>query len=481
MRLGVILKYIGMVLLLDSAFMLIAAIISYFNGVDSAFSPLILSFLLTAVLGIFPTVFVRKAHQINTKEGYCIVTGAWLVSCVVGMFPFLLWGGEFSFVNAWFESVSGFTTTGATILNDIEALPKGLLFWRSATHWIGGVGVVMFALIILPSLGKTRMTLSSVELSPLAKDNFKYRTQKIVRILLYVYVGMTLLETILLRVAGMGWFDAINHSFSNISTGGFSTRNLSIGAYNNVWIEFVVTIFTFLSGIHFGLIFATIIGSKNNMFRSEVFRYYFLCVFIGIIGITVSLWSSGTYDTIWESLRHGAFQAVSIITTTGFATADTNTWTPFAIAILMLFTIQCACAGSTSGGLKADRVLLAFKVIKSKVKQQQHPNAILRVKLNGVVQEESVINFAMLYVVIYIMFIFAGALINTAAGMDFISGISASASCMSNVGPGFGEIGSLNNYAGLPTFSKITSTALMLFGRLEVFGLIQLFLIKWWV
>ncbi len=222
-RLGIISKYIGMVLLLDSAFMLLAALIAYINGMDSGLGPLFLSFVLTAVLGAFPMIFVGKTNKISSKEGYVIVTGAWLLSCFVGMFPYLMWGGEFGILDAWFESVSGFTTTGATILNDIEALPKSLLFWRSSTQWIGGMGVVMFALTVLPSLGKTKMTLSSVEISPLAKDNFKYRTQKLIRILLYVYIGMTLTETVLLRVAGMGWFDAVNHSFTTVATGGFAT------------------------------------------------------------------------------------------------------------------------------------------------------------------------------------------------------------------------------------------------------------------
>lgn len=481
MRPGVILKYIGAVLLLNAVFMLAAALISYFNGIDSGFGPLALSFVLIAILGAFPLIFVRKTEQISSKEGYVIVTGAWLLSCFVGTFPYLLWGGEFSIANAWFESVSGFTTTGATILTDVESLPKGLLFWRSSTHWIGGMGVVMFALAILPAMGRTRMTLSSVEISPLAKDNFKYRTRKIIQILLFVYIGMTAVETFFLKLAGMDWFDAVNHSFSSIATGGFSTRNLSIGAYDNQLIETIITVFTFLAGIHFGLIFATLIGSRNNVFRSEVCRYYFLCTVAGVIAITASLWASGIYGSLAESFRYGLFQSVTIISTTGFATADTTLWTPFAMMVLLFFTLQCACAGSTSGGIKADRILLAFKVIKTRIRQQQHPNAVFRIKMNGVAQEDSVINFAVLYIVVYILFIILGTLVNTAAGTDFITGLTSSAACMGNVGPGFGEVGSMSTYAGLSAVSRFASTALMLFGRLEVFGLIQLFLMKWWV
>lgn len=481
MRTGLIFKYIGGVLLLDSAFMLVSAAISWLNGMDSGFTPLSLSFLLTALLGAFPFIFVNRKEQINAKEGYIIVTGAWLMSCLVGTFPYLLWGDNFTFTNAWFESVSGFTTTGATIINQVESLPAGLLFWRSSTHWIGGVGVVMFALAVLPAIGRTKMTLYSVELSTLAKDNFRFQTRKIVGILLFVYVGMTAVETVLLRIAGMNWFDAVNHAFSTISTGGFSTKSASIAYYDNTWIELIIVFFMFVSGLHFGLIFSTVRGNKNNVFRSEVARYYFLSVTIGIAMMAFSLWHSGIYNSLGEALRYGMFQGVSIITTTGFAGADTNLWTPLCMVVLTFFTFQCACAGSTCGGIKCDRVLLAFKVTKNRIRQQQHPNAVLRTKLNGVTQNDSTINFAMLYIVIYLFFIFMGTLVNTACGTDFVTGFTAAVTCMGNAGPGFGGVGSMETYEHLPALMKWSSSALMLFGRLEIFGLIQLFMLKWWV
>ncbi len=481
MRTGLVLKYIGVVLLIDAAFMLLSAGISWLHGMDSGFTPLFLSSLLTAILGMFPILFVRRKEQINAKEGYCIVTGAWLLSCFVGTFPYLLYGGEFNLINAWFESVSGFTTTGSTILTDIEALPDGLLFWRSATHWIGGIGVVMFALAILPSLGKTKMTLYSVELSTLAKDNYRFQTKKIVYILLFIYMGMTAMVLVLLRMAGMDWFDAVNHAFSAISTGGFSTKNTSIAYFDNVWIEVILLVFTFISGLHFGLIYSTLTGSRNNLFRSEVARYYFLCTAAGVVIITLSLWLSGTYDSLASAIRYGLFQSITVLTTTGFATADTTLWTPLTTAILFFFTLQCACAGSTAGGIKCDRILLSFKVLRNRIRQQQHPNAVMRIKLDGVTQEESTINFAMLYIAVYFLFVILGTLINAACGVDFITALTASATCMGNVGPGFGEVGSMASFAAIPGVMKISSTALMLFGRLEIFGLIQFFMIKWWV
>lgn len=222
MRVDVVLRYIGVVMLFIAMFMLLSAGISYLSGMDSAFYPLLLSSLLTALLGAFPLIFVGKREQITNKEGFCIVVGAWLVACVVSMFPYLIWGGEFSLVNAWFESVSGLTTTGSTILNDVEALPRGLQFWRMSSTWIGGMGVVMFALVVLPSMGRSKMMLSNVELSTMAKDNYRYRSQIIVQILLVVYVGLTVLSTVLLKMAGMNWFDALCHAMSA------STRRLTL-------------------------------------------------------------------------------------------------------------------------------------------------------------------------------------------------------------------------------------------------------------
>ena len=209
MRLQVVIRYIGMVLLVLAAFMLLSAGIPYASNVDTSYSPLVMSSLLTLLMGCFPLIFVPRTDRISTKEGFCIVVGSWIVACLVGMFPYLMWGGEFTIINAWFESVSGFTTTGASILNNIEGLPRGLQFWRMSTSWIGGVGVVMFALVILPSIGKSKMMLSNVELSSLAKDNFKYRTQTVVRIVLLIYVVLTIVTTVALKLGGMCWFDAV--------------------------------------------------------------------------------------------------------------------------------------------------------------------------------------------------------------------------------------------------------------------------------
>ena len=480
MRLQVVIRYIGMVLQFIAAFMLASAMVSMLNGYDSSYYPLLLSAFLTALLGLFPLIFVDKAEELSTKEGYGIVVGSWLVACIVGMFPYLIWGGEFSFINAWFESVSGFTTTGSSILNDIEALPKGLLFWRASSAWIGGIGVVMFALVILPSLGKSRHMLSNVELSTIAKDNFHYRSGAIIRILIFVYVGLTLITTLLLKYNGMGWFDATTHGMSACGTCGFSTKNDSIAFFDSVSIEGILIGAMLLSGIHFGILYATITGRKNNIFRSEVVRTYIGMLAIVSIVIAISLFSSGTYSSFGESIRHSTFQVVSISTTSGFATADTNLWTPLAMVLLMFCSVICACAGSTSGGMKVDRLLISTKVIRNRIKLQQHPNAIIRTKVDGVVQDDSVLSLIMTFIVAYIMLVLIGTIIYTMFGCDLATGFSASIACISNVGPGFGEVGSMDNYADMPVILKLNSTLLMLIGRLEIFGFIQLFFMKSW-
>lgn len=480
MRLDVVLRYVGVVMLFLAFFMLLSAGISYVSGMDSSFYPLLLSSLLTALLGAFPLIFVGKCDQITNKEGFCIVVGAWLVACVVSMFPYLIWGGEFTLVNAWFESVSGLTTTGSTILNDVEVLPRGLLFWRMVSTWIGGMGVVMFALVVLPSIGRSRMMLSNVELSTMAKDNYRYRSQIVVRILLVVYIGLTAVSTVLLKLAGMNWFDALCHAMSACATSGFSTKNASVAYFNSPAIDTILTFTMITAGIHFGLIYATVTGKRNNIFRSEVTRWYLGMLFGGGVLIAISLFAAEIYPTFSASFRHAMFQFASLVSTTGFATADTNTWTPFAIILLIFGSLVCACAGSTAGGIKVNRLVLSGKMLRARLRQQQHPNAVIRIRLDGMIQENEVMYSVMVFIVTYLMLVLAGTIFGTLLGIDLTTSFTGSVASMGNVGPGFGEVGSMDNFSALPTGFKLSNTLLMLLGRLEIFGLIQIFFIKWW-
>ena len=480
MRVNVVIRYIGLVLQFVAAFMLLSAVVSMLNGYDSAYYPLLLSSFMTALLGTFPLFFVERVDEIKTKEGYAIVVGSWILSCVVGMFPYLIWGGEFTLANAWFESVSGFTTSGASILNDIEFLPRGLLFWRSATAWIGGMGVVMFALVVLPSMGKSRHMLSNVELSTIAKDNFHYRSRVILRLLVTIYAGLTIFTTLGLKYAGMTWFDAVTHAMSSCATCGFSTKNLSVAFWDSPIIEGIMMLAMTLSAIHYGILYATFTGRKNNIFHSEVVRMFITMMLLVAVIIAISLFVANIYPSFLTSLRHAAFQVVSITTTSGFATADTNTWTSLAILLLMFCTVICGCAGSTSGGMKVDRLLIASKVIRNRMQIQLHPNAVIRTKMDGIVQDEKIQSLVMTFIVSYIMLTIIGSVVYAMFGYDLLTSFSASIACISNVGPGFGEIGSLDNYSELPAMLKLCSTLLMLIGRLEIFGFIQLLFIRHW-
>ncbi len=480
MNRGLVIRYTGLVILLNAFFMLISAGIALADGFDTGFYPLLLSFIITAIIGSFPLIFVPKQNQITTKESYIIVLTSWGASCLLGMVPYVIWGGEFDLINSWFESVSGFTTTGGTILDDVEALPKSLLFWRASTHWIGGVGVVLFALLILPSMGRSKMSLTSAEMSTLAKDNFHYNTRKVLRIILVVYTGITVVETGCLMLFGMHWFDAVTTAFSTVATGGFSIRNASIMYYHSFAIEMVVATFMVVSGMHMGLIYATLQGRRNNLFRSEVARFYLISLAVCTLIVSASLLSEHHYNTPGEALRYGFFQVASYTTTSGFASADNALWPPLAIVVLMYCMIQCAMAGSSTGGIKVDRVLLLLKAIRARAVKLQHPNAIIRIKLNGIAQDDSLVNAAMLMILFFLATALAGTVLLAAMGVDLMTGFSASISCLSNVGPGFGKLSNLENFSIFSPAAKVLLSFLMLFGRLELFGFIHLFMLRSW-
>ncbi len=480
MKVATIIRYVGMVLLLNAAFMLISAVVAMIYGFDTSVFPLLLSFLITTIIGTFPMIFVPKEKNIVAKEGYTIVIASWILSCLVGTLPYIMWGGEFSAINALYESTSGYTTTGATILKDVEALPHGLLFWRASTHWIGGVGVVLFALVVLPSIGKAKMTLSNVEISSIAKDNFRYNSKKLIRVILIAYIGLTVAESLMLKLAGMNFFDAITHSFSTIATGGFSTKNLSIGYWDSPLIEIIIIIFMVLAGTHLGMIYATFARKRNNMFRSETWRFFVLGMVVASFLVAWNLYNNHFYATFAQCIRYASFQVVSYSTTTGFASIDAAWWPGFSVLILLFLAAQCAMAGSTSGGIKVDRVILLLKAIRARILKIQHPNAIIRLKLNNVAQEDDTVNSAVLLIAFYVITLFVSTLALSLYNIDLLSSFSASVAALGNVGPGFGEVGNLANMDFLPSGAKFILSVVMLFGRLELFGLIHIFLMQSW-
>ena len=446
---------------------------------DSAFMPLLYTGIMAMLFGAFPLVFVPSATDVSNKEGFTIVVSSWLLSCLLGLVPYILWGGEFTFTNAWFESVSGFTTTGSSILTNIEALPSGLLFWRASTHWIGGIGIIIFALSVLPSIGRTGMVLYRTEISPLATENFNFRTRKTLKILVTVYVGLTLAETIGLLLCRMSLFDAVTQSFATIATGGFSPKNANIAFYASVPVEMVIMTFMILSGLHFGLLFSAVNGKISEIWRSPVTRYYILAMAAGLVVTAVDI-HGVRYDSWPDSFRYAAFQVVSLGTSTGFATTDSTLWPPFSQLLLIFFTLQCACAGSTSGGIKTDRVVLFWKGLLKRITKTRHPHAVILPKIGELAVDSEMLEVGLLYITLYMGIVFMSSLILTALGVDILTAFSGSAAAMGNVGPGFGMVGSLGNYNLIPEVGKWVLTLTMLLGRLEIFALIMFFTARSW-
>ncbi|MEZ4766266.1 MAG: potassium transporter TrkG [Calditrichia bacterium] len=367
--------------------MLLSAFVSIIYNDGSTYI-LMYSAILAALFGVFPLIFVPPAEDISNNEGLIIVVASWLISCLIGAIPYVLWGVEFSFSNAWFESVSGFTTTGSTILVNIEAVPKGLLFWRAMTHWLGGMGIFVFALSVMPFMGEGMRVLYQSEMSALALNNFQQRAKIAVNILASVYVGLTALETIALLFCGMDLFDAITHSFATIATGGFSPRNASVAYFNSISIEMVIMIFMIFSGIHFALLFGVISGDFKSIWKSWIVRYYLLALFAGITISSIDLYIT-QYDSFAEALRHASFQMLSVGTSTGFATADSSIWSPVSQMLLIFFRCNVHVPAQLPGN-KADRIVILGKSIMRQIRQLQHPRAVLAAAIGDRVLEKDV-------------------------------------------------------------------------------------------
>jgi trk system potassium uptake protein len=478
MRPEIVMRYLGFILLFNALFLLISASISWVQG-DSSFFALIFSATVAFLFGIFPLVFVPATMRITNEEGLFIVVLGWILSCLVGVLPYVLWGGPFSFTNAWFESVSGFTTTGSSILADIESIPKGLLFWRASTHWLGGVGIIIFMLAVMPSLGPATMILYRSEISALAMENFRHRTQKTLMIILYVYIGLTALEAIALLTQGLSPFDAITHSFATIATGGFSTKNASIAHFNSPAVESVIMIFMLLSGIHFGLLYLFVTGAFRKLYESTMVRYYVVAIILGVAVVGASL-HGGLYKKLSDALRYAAFQVISIGTSTGFANADSSGWPPLSQLVLLFFTLQCACAGSTSGGIKVDRMVLFGKALRRRIFNLLHPKGVFAIKLDGAVISDQAVESALVYILLYLGILLVSMLCINSLGVDLLSAFSGVAAAMGNVGPGFGLVGSMSNYGHLSDPVKWVLTVDMLLGRLEIYALILFAMIRQW-
>ena len=460
---------VGKALLVSALFMFLSIIVSVIDGRDSAFVPLVISFIITLITGSFPFIFVRKQQVLSIHEGLVTIVLSWFLSFIFGMLPYVLYGGEFTLINAWFESVSGYTTTGSTILNDIETLPRSLVFWRSSTHFIGGLGVVVFLLLVMPDASPYRLKLTNMEMSSLSKEGYKYRSTKVIRVIVIVYVGLTLAATLSLWAAGMPFFDAVNHGFSIAATGGFSTKNLSIGYFDSDIINIVAMVFMTVSAMHFGLIYSVFATRSLKPLNNSVLKYYLGSIIVISLIIMFSLVLQGDYDSWGRAWLDSSFTVVSYMTTTGFATCDNSTWPLIAAVMLMIVAIQCGCSGSTTGGLKVDRILISLKTIKYEIKRRLHPSAVSHVTLSGHHLPDSTVSSVFLYIVVYMMVIVASIIVVIICGSQPVEAVSGVISSLSSVGPGLGDVASLDNYSLQPELSKFVFTIDMFLGRIEIF------------
>lgn len=460
---------VGKALLVSALFMFLSMIVSVINGRDAAFGPLLISFIITLIVGSFPFIFIRGRQPLSMKDGVMTIVLSWMLSFIFGMLPYVLYGGEFTLINAWFESVSGFTTTGSTILNDIEALPKSLLFWRSSTHYIGGLGVVVFLLLVIPDASPYRLKLTNMEMSSLSKEGYRYKSSKVVRVITTVYVSLTLATFFSLWAAGMPLFDAVNHAFSIAATGGFSTRNLSIGAFGSDLINVIVLFFMAVCAMHFGLIYAVFATGSLKPLKNTVVKYYFGSIIVMSLLIAFSLMRDGDYGSVGRAVMDASFTVVSYMSTAGFAICDNSTWPWLAGVILLFASFQCGCAGSTTGGIKVDRIVIASKAISNEVRRRLHPASVSHARMSGHHLAEGTVYAVLMYFVVYFLVIFLSIIAVILCGSDAAEAVSGVIASVGSVGPGLGELGCMDNYSAQPAMAKVIYTLDMFLGRVEIY------------
>ncbi|UNZ00477.1 TrkH family potassium uptake protein [Zhouia spongiae] len=481
----------GLLMLCNGVFMLLASVVSaiYKDGVTLEMSFAGISTTLIGTLFMFATKEHKK--EIKKREGYVVVTFGWVFMSLTGMLPYLFTDTIPDVTNAFFETMSGYTTTGASVLDDIEALPEGVLFWRSMTHWIGGMGIIVLAIAILPLLGIGGMQLFAAEAPGPSADKLHPRITDTAKRLWLIYVGYTLAETLLLKLAGMSFFDAVNHSMATLSTGGFSTKNASLAYWNDQpVVQYIVILFMFLAGTNFVLSYFAFKGKVQKVIKDDEFKYYFrfIVAFTIICALVVYFQSdvelSAYHPMVWgegeSAFRHSLFQVISVITTTGFVTADFTSWTTFLTVFFFGLMFLGGSAGSTSGGVKVVRHMLMIKNGLLEFKRTLHPNAVIPVRYNRKMVTESIVYNILGFFILYMLLFIIGALVLGFLGLDFETAVGGAASSLGNVGPAFGQLHPLANFNSLPALGKWWCSFLMLLGRLELFTVLILLTPFFW-
>ncbi len=474
-----IVKVLGLLLVIEGIFMWLCIPFSlYYKSGD--FYDILLSGIITSLSGGILWFLTRKNKNKNLgkREGYVIVTSAWIIISLFGALPFVINGAITSYTNAFFETMSGFTTTGASILNNIESVPKGLLFWRSLTHWIGGMGIIVLSLAILPILGIGGMQLFVAEVPGPTPDKLHPRVTGTAKRLWGIYILLTFVETIFLIFGGMDLFESLCHSFGTMATGGFSTRNSSIMGFSP-YIQYVITIFMILAGTNFTLHYLALMGKFEKLRKNEEFHFFLWLLFIATIIITVSMIVLRN-TPIEQAFRDSLFQVVSIVTTTGFTTSNYLLWPNYTWLLIFLLMFTGGCAGSTGGGIKAMRQLLLFKSSAVQLKRLIHPRAFIAVKFNGKSVSQEIILNILAFFLFYMMIFAFGTFVMSFLGLDFKSAIGSVIASLGNIGPGIGSVGPTGNYANIPVFGKWFLSFLMLLGRLELFTVLVILTPAFW-
>ena len=476
----IILRIVGILLFIEAAFLLGSVGVSLFYAEDTV-RPLLYSSGIIASVALLLVMFCKGGERaISRKDGYVVVSLCWIVFSLFGTLPYILTDSIPSFTDAFFETMSGFTTTGATILQDIEALPKSILFWRMMTHWVGGLGIVFFTVAVFPIFGLNDMNLFSAESVGPIRAKLHPRISVTARWILTIYMALTVICTVLLRIAGMGWFDAVCHAMSTIATGGFSTKQASIAAFNSPVIENVITFFMFVSGVNLSLLYLAIFKARPmTLFRDTEFKTYFSIAAGFSVVVGVGLFFTSDMG-VAEALRVSLFQVVSLQTTTGFATANYAVWMPLLWLLLCALMFIGACSGSTSGAMKCARISILFKVMWNEFKRIVHPNAVIPVRMTGRIIPTAVQSAILAYTVIYIFMLVLGLFVNMAFGVDFLDAFSLSVASVGNVGPALGNYGPMDSFATLPVAVKWFSAFQMLVGRLEFFAVLLLLTPVFW-
>lgn len=478
MSFGIVLKVLGSILVLESLLMLPPYFIALFtNGADK--SAFLFTIIITFIIGMILILRKKVDNHISAREGLAIVTFGWIAASLLGALPLYLAGSTKTYIDAVFEIVSGFTTTGASILSNVEALPQGTLFWRSFTHWIGGMGILVFTLALLPALGIGGFQILKAESPGPVAGKIAPRVRDTAKILYITYFIITLVQVGFLLFGGMNLFDAFVYTFGTVGTGGFATKNNSVGYYNSTYIHLVIGFFMVFSGVNFSLYYALFKGKIRDILKDEELRLYIGIIAFAVLAITFNLFFTN-YNTIGISLRDSFFQVSSIITTTGYSTANFDLWPSFSKAILLLLMFIGASAGSTAGGMKVIRILVMLKLIRREIEKMFHPRAILPVKINNKVMANETVAGINSFVALYLLIFVISTLLVTLEGVDLESAASSVAATLGNIGPGLGFVGPTSNFGGYHQITKVLFTFLMLLGRLELFTIIALIAPRNW-